>query len=53
MSEVWALLTQTKKGGGSGSGSGSMAGGMGTMGHPVPKVPPNYGQGDLRRRGHR
>lgn len=53
MAEVWTLLTQPKKSGGGGGGSGSMAGSMGTLGHPVPKVPPNFGQSDVRRRGHR
>lgn len=49
MAEVWALLTQPKK-----SGSGSGGAGSGGMGpNPVPKVPPNFGQGDVRRRGHR
>ena len=51
MSEVWAMLTQPKKSGGGAGGAGS-AGGIGGS-HPVPKVPPNFGQGDPRRRGHR
>ncbi|KAJ5735223.1 N-acetylglucosaminyl transferase component [Penicillium malachiteum] len=53
MGEVWSLLTQPKKGGSGGSSSGSMSSSMGTLSHPVPKVPPNFGQGDIRRRGHR
>jgi phosphatidylinositol glycan class Q protein len=54
MAEVWQLLTQTKKGSGgsSGSGSGSMGGGIGGL-NPIAKVPANFGQGDMRRRGHR
>lgn len=49
MGEVWAMLTQPKK-----SNSGSGGAGSGSMGsNPVPKVPPNFGQGDVRRRGHR
>lgn len=51
MAEVWTMLTQPKKSGGGSSGPGSV-GGIGG-GHPVPKVPPNFGQGDIRRRGHR
>lgn len=49
MAEVWAMLTQPKKGsnGSGGAGSGSMGA------NPVAKVPPNFGQGDVRRRGHR
>ncbi|KAJ5582262.1 N-acetylglucosaminyl transferase component [Penicillium sp. DV-2018c] len=53
MAEVWALLTQTKKGSGGSSGAGSMGGGSSSMSTSVPKVPANFGQGDLRRRGHR
>jgi phosphatidylinositol glycan class Q protein len=53
MAEVWSLLTQTKKNSGGGSGAGSMGGGIGASGNPVPKVPAHFGQGDLRRRGHR
>ncbi|CEJ56067.1 Putative N-acetylglucosaminyl transferase component Gpi1 [Penicillium brasilianum] len=52
MAEVWSMLTQPKKGG-SGSGSSGSVGGMGALGNPLPKVPPNFGQGDVRRRGHR
>ncbi|KAJ5989398.1 hypothetical protein N7481_004608 [Penicillium waksmanii] len=53
MVEVWSMLTQPKKTGSGSSGTGSMGGGMGTLGGPVPKVPPNFGQNDPRRRGHR
>jgi phosphatidylinositol glycan class Q protein len=53
MAEVWALLTQPKKGSSGGGAAGSMGGGIGSMGSPVPKVPANFVQGDLRRRGHR
>ncbi|KAJ5095559.1 hypothetical protein NUU61_004915 [Penicillium alfredii] len=53
MAEVWALLTQPKKSGGSGGSASSMVGGMGTLGGPLLKVPPSFGQGDARRRGHR
>lgn len=49
MSEVWAMLTQPKK---NGNGSG-VAGSAGVGTNPLPKVPSNFGQGDLRRRGHR
>lgn len=52
MAEVWAMLTQPKKGG-SGSGSSGSVGGIGALGNPIPKVPPNFGLGDVRRRGHR
>jgi phosphatidylinositol glycan class Q protein len=52
MAEVWSMLTQPKKGG-NGSGSSGSVGGIGALGNPVPKVPPNFGQGDVRRRGHR
>ena len=50
MSEVWAMLTQPKKGG-NGSAGGSAMGGLSALNNPVPKVPPHFGQGDLRRRG--
>lgn len=53
MAEVWAMLTQPKKTGTGSSGTGSMAGGLGALGGPVPKVPPNFGLNDPRRRGHR
>lgn len=53
MVEVWTLLTQPKKGSSGSSGSGSIGGGIGSLSHPIAKVPANYGQGDLRRRGHR
>lgn len=48
MAEVWAMLTQPKKNAG-----GSGAAGSGVSPNPVPKVPSNFGQGDLRRRGNR
>ncbi|KAJ5132637.1 N-acetylglucosaminyl transferase component [Penicillium atrosanguineum] len=50
MAEVWAMLTQPKK---ENSGSSSSRSGGGGLGNPMPKVPPNFGQGDIRRRGHR
>ncbi|KAJ6167017.1 hypothetical protein N7470_002464 [Penicillium chermesinum] len=54
MSAVWNLLTQPKKTSTGSSSGGSMGGGIaGALGHAVPRVPPNFGQGDLRRRGHR
>lgn len=54
MASVWALLTQPKKSSGGSSSGGSMGGGIASaLGHPIPKIPPNYGQGDVRRRGHR
>ena len=53
MAEVWDMLTQPKKGSGGGSGSSSMGGGMSTGGNGLPKVPAGFGQGDVRRRGHR
>lgn len=53
MAEVWTMLTQPKKTGTGSVGSGSMAGGIGTLSGPLPKVPPNFGQNDPRRRGHR
>lgn len=53
MGEVWTMLTQPKKSSSGGSSSGSMGGGIGALSHPIPKVPPNFGQGDVRRRGHR
>ncbi|CAG8033310.1 unnamed protein product [Penicillium olsonii] len=52
MAEVWSLLTQPKKTSSGSSGTGSMGGGI-VPGNPVPRVPPNFGQGDPRRRGHR
>lgn len=52
MTEVWSMLTQPKKGG-SGSGSSGSVGGIGALSNPIPKVPPNFGQSDVRRRGHR
>lgn len=53
MVEVWTLLTQPKKGSGGSSGSGSMGAGIGSLSNPIAKVPANFGQSDLRRRGHR
>lgn len=53
MAEVWDMLTQPKKGGGGSSGSSSMGGGMSTGGNGLSKVPAGFGQGDVRRRGHR
>ncbi|KAJ5795707.1 uncharacterized protein N7518_004247 [Penicillium psychrosexuale] len=53
MVEVWTLLTQPKKGSGGSSGSGSMGAGIGNLSNPIAKVPANFGQSDLRRRGHR
>ncbi|KAJ6115668.1 hypothetical protein N7523_006085 [Penicillium sp. IBT 18751x] len=50
MAEVWAMLTQPKKENG---GSSSSRSGSGGLGNPLPKIPPNFGQGDVRRRGHR
>lgn len=52
MAEVWAMLTQPKKGGSGGSGSSS-GGGISTGGNGLLKVPAGFGQGDTRRRGHR
>lgn len=52
MAEVWAMLTQPKKGGSGGSGSSS-GGGISTGGNGLLKVPAGFGQGDARRRGHR
>ena len=53
MSEVWSMLTQPKKSSGGSSSSGSMGVGIGGLSHPMSKVPPIFGQGDVRRRGHR
>lgn len=53
MAEVWAMLTQPKKGGSGGSGSSMMSGGIGAGGNGLLKVPGGFGQGDGRRRGHR
>ncbi|KAJ5103698.1 N-acetylglucosaminyl transferase component [Penicillium argentinense] len=54
MADVWAMLTQPKKSSSGSGGSGPiMVGGIGGLGGPVPKVPPNFGQNDPRRRGHR
>ncbi|KAJ5174686.1 uncharacterized protein N7482_000563 [Penicillium canariense] len=52
MFEVWSMLTQPKKGMSGSGGSGSI-GGIAALGNPIAKVPPNFGQGDIRRRGHR
>lgn len=53
MAEVWSMLTEPKKGCGSGTGSSSMVGGIGAAGNGLLKVPPGFGHGDVRRRGHR
>ncbi|KAJ5574045.1 N-acetylglucosaminyl transferase component [Penicillium hispanicum] len=53
MGEVWSMLTQPKKSSGGSGSSGSIGGGIGALSHPMPKVPPNFGHGDIRRRGHR
>ncbi|KAJ5888529.1 hypothetical protein N7495_008570 [Penicillium taxi] len=53
MGEVWTLLTQPKKRSGGSSGSASMKGSIAALSHPVPKIPSHFGQGDVRRRGHR
>ncbi|RAK99836.1 mismatch repair ATPase MSH2 [Aspergillus ibericus CBS 121593] len=54
MTEVWSLLTQPRKtSSGSSSSSSSMGGGIGTAANGILKVPGAFGQGDLRRRGHR
>lgn len=49
MAEVWAMLTQPKKGGSGGSG-GTSASGVGAGGNGLLKVPAGFGQGDRRRR---
>lgn len=48
MNEVWSILTEPKKGSG-GSGSSS----SGATANGIVKVPAGFGQGDVRRRGHR
>ena len=55
MAEVWTMLTQPKKGHGGGSGSSSSIGaGIAAGGNLILKVPPGFGQGDVRRGyGHR
>lgn len=51
MAEVWAMLTQPKKGGSGGGGGGTSAsGGIGAGGNGLLKVPAGFGQGDRRRR---
>ncbi|PWY92571.1 hypothetical protein BO70DRAFT_281625 [Aspergillus heteromorphus CBS 117.55] len=52
MTEVWSMLTQPRKTGSGGSGSSSMGGGS-TAANGILKLPGGFGQGDLRRRGHR
>lgn len=49
MTEVWSMLTEPKKGSGSSGGSSS----AGSTGNGFLKVPAGFGQGDVRRRGHR
>ncbi|RJE21309.1 N-acetylglucosaminyl transferase component Gpi1 [Aspergillus sclerotialis] len=53
MAEVWAMLTEGKKGSGSSGSSSSVVGGIGTAGNGLLKVPAGFGQGDVRRRSHR
>ncbi|GAB1208762.1 hypothetical protein APSETT445_007517 [Aspergillus pseudonomiae] len=53
MAEVWSLLTQPRKTNSGGGGSSTMAGGMGATANGLLKVPGGFGQGDMRRRGHR
>ncbi|PYH80019.1 hypothetical protein BO82DRAFT_375896 [Aspergillus uvarum CBS 121591] len=53
MMEVWSMLTQPRKTSSGGSSSSSMGGGIGTAANGILKVPGSFGQGDLRRRGHR
>ncbi|PYI13979.1 hypothetical protein BO99DRAFT_426670 [Aspergillus violaceofuscus CBS 115571] len=53
MMEVWSMLTQPRKTSSGGSSSSSMGGGIGTAANGILKVPGTFGQGDLRRRGHR
>ncbi|PYH61594.1 mismatch repair ATPase MSH2 [Aspergillus niger CBS 101883] len=53
MTEVWSMLTQPRKTSSSSSSSSSMVGGMGTAANGILKVPGAFGQGELRRRGHR
>ena len=52
MAEVWAMLTEGKKGSGSSGSSSSVVGGIGA-GNGLLKVPAGFGQGDVRRRSHR
>jgi phosphatidylinositol glycan class Q protein len=51
MAEVWSLLTQPRKTNSGSSGSSSM-GGV-TAANGLLRVPSGFGQGDVRRRGHR
>ncbi|KAB8218077.1 muts domain V-domain-containing protein [Aspergillus novoparasiticus] len=53
MAEVWSLLTQPRKANGGSGGSSTMVGGMGATANGLLKVPSGFGQGDMRRRGHR
>ncbi|PYH89451.1 hypothetical protein BO71DRAFT_422995 [Aspergillus ellipticus CBS 707.79] len=53
MTEVWSMLTQPRKTSSGGSSSSSMGGGIGTAANGILKVPGAFGQGDMRRRGHR
>ena len=52
MAEVWSMLTDGKNPSGSG-GSSSSGGGIGPASNGLLKVPAGFGQGDVRRRGHR
>jgi hypothetical protein len=47
------MLTQPRKASSSSGGSSSMGGGMGATANGLLKVPSGFGQGDMRRRGHR
>lgn len=53
MAEVWSLLTQPRKANSGSGGSSTMVGGMGATANGLLKVPNGFGQGDMRRRGHR
>lgn len=53
MAEVWSLLTQPRKANSGSGGSSTMVGGMGATANGLLKVPGGFGQGDMRRRGHR
>ncbi|KAB8230039.1 muts domain V-domain-containing protein [Aspergillus alliaceus] len=53
MAEVWSLLTQPRKVNSSSGSSSTMGGGIGTTANGLLKVPSGFGQGDMRRRGHR
>ncbi|KAA8646091.1 phosphatidylinositol N-acetylglucosaminyltransferase [Aspergillus tanneri] len=53
MAEVWSILMQPRKTHNTSSGSSSISGGMSTATNGLLKVPGGFGQGDMRRRGHR